>query len=54
MGYVTGACGCDEITTVTMGDIVDLGYAILVKVQDIKKYKSLSFTILRKFYLEIC
>jgi hypothetical protein len=40
------ACRCDEITNLTMGDIEDLGSAILVKVQD-TNYKSRSFTILR-------
>jgi hypothetical protein len=46
---VTGACRCNEMTSLTMGDIEDLGYAILVKVQDTKNYKSRSFTILGKF-----
>jgi hypothetical protein len=51
---VTGACGCNEITNLTMGDIEDLGSTILVIVQDTENYKSQSFAILRKFYLEIC
>jgi hypothetical protein len=46
------ACGCDEITNLTMRDIEDLGSAIVVKVQDTKNYKSRSFTILGKFYVE--
>jgi hypothetical protein len=29
-------CRCDEITNLTMGDIEDLGSAILVKIQDTK------------------
>jgi hypothetical protein len=37
-----------------MRDIEDLGSAFLVKVQDTNNYKSRSFAILRKFYLEIC
>jgi hypothetical protein len=45
---------CNEITNLTMTDIEDLGSAIVVKVQDPKNYKSRSFTILGKFYLEIC
>jgi hypothetical protein len=36
-----------------MRDIEDLGSAIVVKVQDTKNYKSRSFTILGKFYVEI-
>jgi hypothetical protein len=32
----TVACRCDEVTNLTMGDIEDLGSAILVKVQDTK------------------
>jgi hypothetical protein len=51
---VTGACRCNEITNLTMGDIEDLGSAILVKVQDTKNYKLRSFIILGKFYLDIC
>jgi hypothetical protein len=42
-----------KLVHLTMGDIEDLGSAILVKVQDTKNYKSRSFTILGKFYLKI-
>jgi hypothetical protein len=35
-----------------MRDIEDLGSAIVVKVQDTQNYKSRSFTILGKFYVE--
>jgi hypothetical protein len=45
---------CDEFTNSTIRDIEDLGSAIVVKVQDTKNYKSRSFTILGKFYVEIC
>jgi hypothetical protein len=45
---------CDDFTNLTIRDIVDSGSAILVKVQDTKNYKSRSFSILGKFYLEIC
>jgi hypothetical protein len=34
--------------------IEDLGSAVVVKVQGTKNYKSRSFTILGKFYVEIC
>jgi integrase len=51
---VTGGCRCDEITSLTMGDIEDLGSAILIKLQDTRNYKSRSFIIVEKFYLEIC
>jgi hypothetical protein len=37
-----------------MGDIEDLGSAILIKLQDTRNYKSRSFIIVEKFYLEIC
>jgi hypothetical protein len=37
---VTGACRCNEITNLTMGNIEDLGSAILVNVQDTESYKS--------------
>jgi hypothetical protein len=37
-----------------MRDIEDWGSAIVVKVQDTQNYKSRSFTILGKFYVEIC
>jgi hypothetical protein len=37
-----------------MRDIADLGSAIVVKVQDTQNYKLPSFTILGKFYVEIC
>jgi hypothetical protein len=37
-----------------MRDIEDLGSAFVVKVQDTKNFKSRSFTILGKFYVEIC
>jgi hypothetical protein len=50
----TGASRCHETTNLTMKDIEDLGSAILVKVRDTKNYKSRSFIILGKFYLEIC
>jgi hypothetical protein len=49
---VTGACRYDEITNLTMRNIEVSGSAILVKVQVTKNYKSWSFTILGKFYLE--
>jgi hypothetical protein len=45
---------CNEITNLTMRDVEDLGYTIVVKVQDTKNYKLRSFTILGKFYVEIC
>jgi hypothetical protein len=45
---------CNEIINLTMRDIKDLGSAIVVKVQDTKNYKLRSFTILGKFYVEIC
>jgi hypothetical protein len=48
---VTGLVDAMKSPNLTMGDIEDLGSAILVKVQD-TNYKSRSFTILRKFYLE--
>jgi hypothetical protein len=51
---VTGGCRCDEITSLTMADIEDLGTLILIKLQDTKHYKSRSFIIMEKFYLEIC
>jgi hypothetical protein len=34
-------CRCDEITNLTMGDIEDLGSAVLVKIQD-TKHKSVA------------
>jgi hypothetical protein len=43
-----------EFTNLTIRDIEDLGSAVVVKVQDIENYKSRSFTILGKFYVEIC
>jgi hypothetical protein len=46
------ACRCDEITNLTMGDIEDLGFAVL-KDQNTNNYKSRSFTILRKFYFNV-
>jgi integrase len=51
---VTGGCRCDEITSLTMADIEDLGTLILIKLQDTKHYKSRSFIIMENFYLEIC